>query len=311
MSAPSGPIRVSVGGGKGGVGKSLVAVNLATALAASGTSVVLVDADLGAPTLHTLLGVDRLGPTVQALVDRRIASLEEAVVTTAVRGVRLVPGTSRPGAANLAHQEKLKLVRHVRALDAEVVIIDVGAGAGFHTLDFFAAGEVRLSVATPELTSLQNAYCFLKASLSRELRVMARSMGGEDAWSAAFDSRDMAKVGACLDRLAVERPDVARRAHGRLARFGARWVGNRVGTDDARRAIDALPRLAREFLMLDVPIVTAIPPSRALEHSIAERRPALVSPRAEPALVAAFERLAEHVVSHDRRAQRSLVPSAA
>ncbi len=171
------PIRVAVGGGKGGVGKSLVAVNLGVTLAAIGLRTVLVDGDLGTPTLHTLLGVDRIGPTMRALLDRKIGRLDEAMVGTGVPRLSLVAGTSLPGSANISHQEKLKLVRHVRAIDADVVIVDVGAGASFHTLDLFGAGDLRLIVATPELTSLQNAYCFLKAALTREVGAVTRAMG--------------------------------------------------------------------------------------------------------------------------------------
>ena len=303
-------VRVSVGGGKGGVGKSLVAVNLAATLASWGMRVVIVDADLGTPTLHTLLGVDRVGPTLQALIERRITQLDEAVVATSVRGLSLVPGTSTAGAANLSHQEKLKLIRHVRAIDADVLVIDVGAGAAYNTLDLFGAGDIRLVVATSELTSLQNAYCFLRAALTRELRAIARGTGAEESWAAALDGRDTARIGAALDRLALDEPELVARARAQMSRFHARWVGNRVEGEHAKYAVNALSRLTREFLSLEAPVVAAIPPSRALERSVGERTPAVTSGRAEPALVRAFDQLGEHVVS-TVVARRSLLPSVA
>ncbi len=293
------PIRISVGGGKGGIGKSVVSVNLATTLASIGMRTVLVDADLGTPTLHTLLGIDRRGPTLQALIDRKINRLEEAMIGTRVPHLSVIPGTSLPGAANLGHQEKLKLLRHVRSLDAEVVVIDVGAGAAFNTLDLYLAGDLRLVVTTPELTSLQNAYCFLKAAVVREVVALARSLGASEDWTRAFDTKDTSRMSAWLDRLGRERPDVARRVRLQVARFGARWVGNRVAGPAAEHSVHALARLSSEFLGVDSPVVTNVPASRAVEASIHARQPAILDAGSEPALVRAFETLAEHVLAFE------------
>jgi len=80
---------VSVGGGKGGVGKSVVAANLAVAMAQRGARVVLVDADLGAANQHTLFGIARPGPGVEAFLDGSLAELAQAEVESGVPGLRL------------------------------------------------------------------------------------------------------------------------------------------------------------------------------------------------------------------------------
>jgi flagellar biosynthesis protein FlhG len=291
------PIRVSIGGGKGGVGKSLIAVNLAASIASLGLETVLVDADLGAPNLHTLFGVEKPGPTLAALLDRRIARLEEALVGTNVPHLSLIPGSSVPGAANLGHQEKLKLVRQVRAIDADVVIVDVGAGATFNTIDLFSAAELRLVVATPELTSLHNAYCFLKASLVRELGALARSLGAQDAWIAAFDRGETSRTAGWIDKLAESRPDIAERLRAHVASYCARWIGNRVTNAAEQHAIFALSRLSREYLGIDAPVIANVPPSRAVSQSVARRVPAVLSRDVEPAVVRAITAIAEHVAS--------------
>lgn len=302
MTERRGPIRVSVGGGKGGVGKSVVAVNLATALASLGVRTVLVDADLGTPTLHTLLGVDHVGKTIGAFLDRRIARLEEAMVGTGIARLSLVAGTSTPGAANPSHQEKLKLVRHVRALDADVVVIDVGAGTSFNTLDLFGAGDVRLVVATPELTSLQNAYCFVRAALTRELVAVARDHGVAEAWTAVFDGRETARLGPSVARFEREhpRPGATMRRH--MRGFGARWVGNRVADARGLHALHALSRMTRDFLATEVPFLAAVPAASAVERSIAMRSPVMAGGRVDPALARAFETMVEHVLAAEPRA---------
>ena len=117
---------LSVGGGKGGVGKSVIAANLAVDMARAGAKTILVDADLGAANLHTLFDLRRAGRTLNELFTHEIESLEEAMVDVGVPNLRLIPGSSATaGAANLKHAQKLKLVRQLQGLEADVVIIDV------------------------------------------------------------------------------------------------------------------------------------------------------------------------------------------
>jgi flagellar biosynthesis protein FlhG len=162
---------ITVGGGKGGVGKSIVSSNLAAALAQNGSKVVLVDCDLGAANQHVLFGIDRPNSGLQALIDRKIESLEEALTPTPLPNLHLVAGTGAAvGAANITHGEKQRIMKRIRALDADVVIVDVGAGVSFNVLDFFELGTQRLLVVTPQVTSIQTAYSFLKGAVLRTLR---------------------------------------------------------------------------------------------------------------------------------------------
>ena len=146
---------ITIGGGKGGVGKSIVSSNLAIAMAQSGQRVVLVDCDLGAANQHVLFGIDRPVPGLQALIDRKITSLEPALTPTPHANLHLIAGTGASvGAANISHGEKGRIMKKIRALGADVVIVDVGAGVSFNVLDFFELGSQRLLVVTPQVTSM-------------------------------------------------------------------------------------------------------------------------------------------------------------
>ena len=102
----SGPVCISVGGGKGGVGKSVVAANLGVAIADLGFRTVIIDADLGAANQHTLFGIDRPGQSLQAFLDKDVRSLEEIASPTGAPRLFLVPGIGAvPGAANLNHAQ--------------------------------------------------------------------------------------------------------------------------------------------------------------------------------------------------------------
>src|ERR1043165_8706287 len=107
---PGVPRIIAVAGGKGGVGKSTIAVNLALALGRLGLRATLVDADLGAANLHTMLG--GLHPTTGRgdFLDHRVEPLDALKTPVPIPTLTLVSGTSRPGAANLGKRDKLRLL---------------------------------------------------------------------------------------------------------------------------------------------------------------------------------------------------------
>ncbi|HEY0253772.1 MAG TPA: P-loop NTPase, partial [Kofleriaceae bacterium] len=173
------PRIVAVCGGKGGVGKSTIAANLALAMGRLGHRVVLVDADLCAANLHTMLGIVRPVCSLADFFDCRIQSLEEARVTVSLPTVALIPGTSRPGAANLSAADKGRLLKGIAKLDTDVVIVDVGAGTSFNVVDLVAIADIKLFVVTPQLPSLHNAYALMKATVHRVVRKLAEDEVGQ------------------------------------------------------------------------------------------------------------------------------------
>jgi flagellar biosynthesis protein FlhG len=170
--APSAARRiVAIGGGKGGSGKSLFAVTLAVELARRGLHPLLVDCDLGGANLHTFLGIEAPRPALSDFVLRRVESLASLVLRTPVPGVGLIPGARNAvQVANPLYQQKQRLLRELRRLDAEVVILDLGAGSHANVVDFFLLADNGILVVVPEPTSVENAYLFLKAAFLRRLR---------------------------------------------------------------------------------------------------------------------------------------------
>jgi len=161
----------SVAGGKGGVGKSIFTIALGVKLAMDGHSVALVDLDLGAANLHTYLGIIRKTPTIADFIVKRVASLDELLLETSQKNLKIISGAEFvPGMANPAHWMKLKIMRHVKALPADFIIIDLGAGVHFNTLDFFGMSDKGIIVTAPEPGAVMNAYSFIKAALFRKLQ---------------------------------------------------------------------------------------------------------------------------------------------
>jgi flagellar biosynthesis protein FlhG len=160
----------SVAGGKGGVGKSIFSVALGAALAGNNSSVALVDLDLGAANLHTYLGITKHTASIADFILKKTSSLKDILIDTSVENLKMISGAEFvPGMANPAHWMKLKIIRHVKSLPAEYIIIDLGAGVHFNTLDFFGLSDRGIVVTAPEPGAVMNAYSFIKAALFRQL----------------------------------------------------------------------------------------------------------------------------------------------
>lgn len=162
---------ITVAGGKGGIGKTMICASLSIALAESGWRVTLVDADLGGANLHTVLGMYMPPKTLHDFVQRRVKALEEVTLQTPIEGLKLVCGAPGVvGLANIAYWEKLKMIRHLRKLEADFVVVDIGAGMSLNEIDLFNSGDILIVVANPEPTSIQECYNFLKVAIFRRLR---------------------------------------------------------------------------------------------------------------------------------------------
>jgi flagellar biosynthesis protein FlhG len=158
-----GPVQViAVTGGKGGVGKTCVAVNLAAALAAQHKRVLLLDGDLGLANADVQLGL-MPAHTLEHVLDGR-CTLEEAVVDTPA-GFQLIPAASGVARmASLSTAEHLGLVQafsHL-TLGLDVLIIDTAAGIADGVRQFCQAAQHVLVVVNDEPASLTDAYALIK-----------------------------------------------------------------------------------------------------------------------------------------------------
>jgi len=171
----------AIGGGKGGTGKTFLSANLAIALSIERGDVIALDADLGGPNLHTLLGVRENGRDLGDFIRNEVARLEDIALPTSFPGLRLIRGSeSTLFLANLNHYRKLKLIRQIKSLPTKGVVIDLGTGSAYNTLDLFMTANPGILVVTPEPTAIENAYLFLKSCALRVLNAYARYFGIPD-----------------------------------------------------------------------------------------------------------------------------------
>ncbi len=163
-------ITISVGSGKGGTGKSMVLANLALLLAKGGRRVCVVDLDIGGANSHIIFGLFEPQGTLSDFLNRKVSDLTEIIHTfDTFYGLQLIPGTGDTlQTANMTYQEKQRLLRSLTSIDADIILIDVGAGTSYHTLDFFMYSDLQICVTMPEPTSIMDFYMFIQLATIRK-----------------------------------------------------------------------------------------------------------------------------------------------
>ncbi len=161
---------IAITSGKGGVGKSNLAVNLAVTMSGLGLKVCLLDADLGLANADVLCNVTPRF-TLQHVVTGR-CRLSDAMLF-APGGFRLIPGASGvAGMANLDTRRRHALLQQLAILesDVDVILIDCGAGISTNVLSFAAAAHSVVVVTTPEPTAMTDGYGMIKTLLRQSPR---------------------------------------------------------------------------------------------------------------------------------------------
>jgi len=164
-----------IGGGKGGVGKSFIAASLGALISKRGKKVVLIDLDLGASNLHTILGIKSPKNGLNAFLDRTAKTLESVAVSTTIPNLYFISSLNcSMEIANLLYAQKLKLGKAIQKLPFDYIFLDLGTGTHFNTLDFFLTSKKGVLICTPEPTSIENSFRFIQAVYFRILKQLIK-----------------------------------------------------------------------------------------------------------------------------------------
>ena len=168
-------ITYPIGGGKGGSGKSFITASLGVAFAKQGKRVLLIDLDLGGSNLHSFLGIRNTEIGLNEFLNNRFENLEDVIVSTSVPNLFMISSAScSMESANLFYLQKLKIIRAIQGLAFDYILLDLGAGTSFNTLDFFLTSNEGIFVITPEPTSIENAFRFIKSVYFRRIKQLLK-----------------------------------------------------------------------------------------------------------------------------------------
>lgn len=246
-----------IASGKGGVGKSLVAANLSIALAQTGKKVVLIDLDLGASNLHLILGKRAIPYGIGSFLNNDDMKFDDIFVDTEYSGLIFIPGDNEiPGLANIKASQKKKLLAQIHSLDADYVILDLGAGSGINTIDFFLGSNSGIMVTTPTLTSMLNAYLFIKNAIFRKMQTLFKR-----GTPASDHIQELYRKGTALQKIYIPKllrtireidPENHARFQKEIALFKPKVIMNMLEDPKDTVRLAKLRRSNKEYLNIDM-----------------------------------------------------------
>lgn len=283
---------ISIGSGKGGTGKTMVIVNLAILLAKAGKKVCLVDLDLGGADAHIVLGLFEPRRTLTDFFTRRVNSLTEIIHTfPSLHGLSFIPGSGDTlHTANITFQEKQRLLRGLAEINADVLLIDVGAGTSYHALDFFMHSDLQICVSLPDPTSIMDLYTFLQLST---IRKMLGSFLSQSEVAATLKSRSFASLAEVFDLAEATQAGSREKAQEGLRYFHPLLIINRdrVGGQVNKTKLRIM---VSKYLGIDIPELGDIPEDDKVDRALKGFLPVCEmypSTPASSALAAIAERL--------------------
>jgi len=264
---------ISVASGKGGVGKSVVSANLALALAKRGRQVVLADLDVGGADAHIMFGELKPSVTLTDFLNKRVNRLDDAAIPVTIHpNLRLIAGTGDTLAtSNMAYARKKRLIKQFEDLEADIVVIDIGAGTNYHALDFFLMADIHVAVATPEPTSVLDLYRFIKLAAIR--RVLACFVA-RSPLSEVLSNRDFTGVEEVMEVAGAtdaEGRDVAAAA---LQSFRPGLIINRM-SDSSQVNVLYLRKILHQYVGGDLMLLGEIPEDPAVSQAVRKFLPVI------------------------------------
>jgi len=285
----------AVGGGKGGIGKSTVSVFLAFWLARMGKRTILMDVDLGGANLHTLMGIKSPPQTLNDFVTRKIGSLEDICIDTEVNNLRLISGASEIlSLANPQFAQKVKIIQSIFRLNADYVVLDLGAGTSFNVLDFFLVAHKRIVVLTPEPTSIQNAYGFVRNAVYRRLsRLSNRNPSLQALVKIAMDTRNELKVQTIKELFQIIQElsgkDVMEPLQKEIGEIQPAVITNMVENPVDKNIGRIIQVVAEKYLMIHPTYLGGIVYDKQIHETISEMVPLTRLDQSSEALACAYE----------------------
>lgn len=280
---------IAVGGGKGGVGKTVVTASLGVGLAALGQRVLMVDGDLGGANLHTCMGILEPEYTFFDFYTLRRERLEDIVLETPVQNLQMISGACGTlGLANPRYWQKQRLINQLRNINVDFILLDLGAGSSYTVIDFFLASDEGIAVTVPDPMAVQECFNFIKICLLRKLRLTFRE---HPEVLKLLEQHEFAQPGLLRSPMVsllaeVQKLDAAAGTtfESVLQDFRPRLLMNMVYDRDEAREAFAIKTAAAELLAIDVDFLGYLEYEESVRESAKRLRPFILdNPRSKAA----------------------------
>lgn len=293
---------IPIASGKGGVGKSLLSANLAIALGQSDKKVILADLDLGASNLHLVIGHQAPKKGIGTYLTGQVA-FDEIIVPSEYKNVSFIPGDSEiPGLTTIKTSQKNDLIRKFQSLDADYLILDLGAGTHLTILDMFLLSPQGIVVTAPTVTATLNGYLFLKNTVFRMMYNTFKKNSKAYAYLEQLktDAASLQRlyIPKLVENIAAIDPSSAALFRHRMGQFKPRLVLNMV--DEPRDADKSLKirRSCNEYLGLDLEHMGVIYRDTLQDKALSSRLPIIIY-KPQSLLAQSVYRIAEKIIASE------------
>ncbi len=270
---------MAVGGGKGGVGKSFVMASLGMSLARQGR-VVMIDGDLGGANLHNFLGISRPSSSLTDFFERKVP-LADLVVESGIENLGLLTGmVGTIGGDSIKHAQKQKLFNQIKKLDADYILIDLGAGTHFNTIDTLLLAEKMIIVITPEIVSIENMYNFLRNLYFRRLGSVLSGHGHREMVVNTWRDRDTLGISnfrELVDYLKGVSPEVKQIIEDELRDFAVHLVLNKARTNQDIMTGNSVKSVCVKFFGVNALYSGYVEHDDMVSRSVNQRTPYLIA----------------------------------
>jgi flagellar biosynthesis protein FlhG len=288
----------AIGGGKGGVGKSLVTSSLAIALSRMGHRVVAVDLDLGGANLHTTLGIDLPKYSLSDFLTGRTNTIESCITPSGIANLNLISGAQDSlGITQLALQDKVRLLQQLSELNTDYILLDLGAGTGENTLDFFIYADLGITVLLPEPTSIENVYRFLKGAYYRRLMISKRLTDIRSLIDAATDSKNNQGIKSPSDLFRIvndANPEAAMKLKQEIEKFRPKLIVNQIRTQTDIDIGFSVKTVCKKYFGIEMDYVGYLDYDSSVWQAVRKKRPLMLEfPNSK--LVSSMDRAAQYL----------------
>jgi len=268
---------LAIGGGKGGTGKSLITACLGICLADRGSEVLLIDADLGTANLHTFLGLKPPQIGLSDFVTRRKSSIDSIIIKTGINNLKLISGAQDMiGMANISYGQKVRILNNIKKLNYRHILIDLGPGTSFNTLDFFLISHCGILITSPEPTSIENTYRFIRGLLFRYLRKNISQNVVRSLIEDGVRQRNGHKFDSVFDLLeAIEKiePNLADTISSYLSTLDIKLIVNQARTNRDRAIGQKMAIAARKYFGIPIDFLRTVSYDDKVNKGLLQKKP--------------------------------------